>query len=457
VRIGTRFARLIREGLGRVNATAGIGPSPLNAPVTKAHKAVRSARLGCGPAYLVYIARMSLTPPSAERPRSLIRRLLPLIVVILLAGVGYLILGQGGISLEALVKHRMEIDDFVNAHRVLAVLAYIALYAAAVALSLPGAVFLTVSGGFLFGLAIGASAAVIGATIGATLIFLVARTALGEPLLRRNIEQLVGMLAGLHTPAGKPLEITLTTNGVLLARLAQPLRDAGLARISVSLDSLTDATFRRMSDTDVPVGTVLDGIDAAQRAGFAPVKVNMVVRRGVNDHEIIAMAEHFRAKNIQGQVTVLRFIEYMDVGSTNGWRMDEVVTAGEILERIASHYPIQAMAPDHFGEVAERWHYADGGGEIGVIASITRAFCKDCTRARLSTDGKLYTCLFATQGADLRAPLRAGATDDILTELIASRWQQRADRYSQLRQAATQDLTMESPGPKKIEMSYIGG
>jgi cyclic pyranopterin phosphate synthase len=274
----------------------------------------------------------------------------------------------------------------------------------------------------------------------------------GEPLLRRNIEQLVEMLAGLRTPAGKPVEITLTTNGVLLARLAQPLRDAGLARITVSLDGLTDETFRRMSDTDMPVGTVLEGIDAAQRAGFAPVKVNMVVRRGVNDHEIITMAEHFRNSKI-----VLRFIEYMDVGSTNGWRMDDVVTAGEILEKIASYYPVQSMDPDHTGEVAERWLYADGGGEFGVIASITRAFCQSCNRARLSTDGKLFTCLFATGGADLRAPLRDGATDDELTRLIADRWQRRADRYSQLRQAATQDLTAVATGPKKIEMSYIGG
>jgi len=274
----------------------------------------------------------------------------------------------------------------------------------------------------------------------------------GEPLLRRNIEQLVEMLSGLHTPAGEPVEITLTTNGVLLARLAQPLRNAGLSRITVSLDGLTDETFRRMSDTDMPVGTVLEGIDAARRAGFAPVKVNMVVRRGVNDQEIISMAEHFRNSKI-----VLRFIEYMDVGSTNGWRMDDVVTADEILERIASHYHILPMTPDHIGVVSERWRYADGGGEIGVIASISRAFCRDCSRARLSTDGKLYTCLFATRGADLRAPLRAGATDAALAKLIAERWQQRADRYSQLRQAATQDLTAASPGQKKIEMSYIGG
>lgn len=270
----------------------------------------------------------------------------------------------------------------------------------------------------------------------------------GEPLLRRNIAQLVEMLAKLYTPAGKPVEITLTTNAVLLSRQAQSLRDAGLSRLSVSLDGLSDEVFRRMSDSEVPVKTVLDGIDAAQRAGFAPIKVNMVVKRGVNDHEILPMAEHFRTDGI-----VLRFIEYMDVGSTNGWRMDEVVTAREILERLAARYPLRQVDPNYTGEVAERWRYADGSGEIGVIASITRAFCQACTRARLSTDGKLYTCLFATDGLDLRTPLRAGATDPALTALIAGRWQQRDDRYSQLRSAAT---TISS-SQKKIEMSYIGG
>ncbi|KXS32961.1 MAG: Cyclic pyranopterin monophosphate synthase [Candidatus Gallionella acididurans] len=273
----------------------------------------------------------------------------------------------------------------------------------------------------------------------------------GEPLLRRNLEQLVATLAGLHTPSGKPVEITLTTNGVLLSRQAQALKDAGLARVSVSLDGLTDEIFSRMSDSAVPVSTVLDGIAAAQRAGFAPVKVNMVVKRGVNDHEIIPMAEHFRNSGV-----VLRFIEYMDVGNTNGWRMDEVVTAKEILEQLAARYPICQVDPNYIGEVAERWCYADGGGEIGVIASITQAFCQTCTRARLSTDGKLYTCLFAGNGMDLRAPLRGGATDQELTALIAERWQRRTDRYSELRQAATQPLTSATPG-KKIEMSYIGG
>ena len=273
----------------------------------------------------------------------------------------------------------------------------------------------------------------------------------GEPLLRRSIERLIAMLAALHTPAGKPVEITLTTNGVLLSRQAQTLRNAGLARISVSLDGLSDETFRRISDADAPVSTVLDGIAAAQRAGFAPVKVNMVVRRGVNDHEIIPMAAHFRSSDV-----VLRFIEYMDVGSTNGWRMEEVVTAQEILKRLSAHYPISRIGANYTGEVAERWSYADGGGEIGVIASITRAFCRDCTRARLSTDGKLYTCLFATDGSDLRTPLRAGASGEALTALIAERWQQRNDRYSQLRSAATASVAAVS-GLKKIEMSYIGG
>ncbi|HSM97718.1 MAG TPA: GTP 3',8-cyclase MoaA [Gallionella sp.] len=277
----------------------------------------------------------------------------------------------------------------------------------------------------------------------------------GEPLLRRNLEQLVAMLAGLHTQAGKPVEITLTTNGVLLSRQAQALRDAGLSRITVSLDGLSDETFGRMSDAKVPVRTVLDGIAAAQRAGFAPVKVNMVVKRGVNDHEIIPMAEHFRAENLRTGGIVLRFIEYMDVGSTNGWRMDEVVTAREILERLAARHPIRPIAPDYTGEVAERWAYADGSGEVGVIASITQAFCQTCTRARLSTDGKLYTCLFAADGLDLRTPLRAGAPDQDLTALIATRWQQRNDRYSELRSAATPATA--ASGPKKIEMSYIGG
>jgi cyclic pyranopterin phosphate synthase len=268
----------------------------------------------------------------------------------------------------------------------------------------------------------------------------------GEPLLRRGIERLVGMLAGLRTVQGQPVEVAMTTNGVLLAAKAQALRDAGLSRITVSLDSLDDATFRRISDSNVPVQTVLDGIVAAQRVGFSPVKVNMVVQRGVNDHEIIAMAEHFHNTGV-----VLRYIEYMDVGSSNGWQPDEVVSARQILEQIGSRFPIEPIGPDYPGEVAERWRYVDGGGEIGVIASITQAFCHSCTRARLSTDGKLYTCLFANDGTDLRDPLRHGMEENELTGLIAACWQRRADRYSALRHE------MQGVNAGKIEMSYIGG
>jgi len=270
----------------------------------------------------------------------------------------------------------------------------------------------------------------------------------GEPLLRQGIERLIESLARLNTREGKPVEIALTTNAVLLSKKAQSLKDAGLARVTASLDGLSEATFRRMSDSDVPVKTVLDGIAAAQRVGLAPVKVNMVVKRGVNDHEILPMAGHFRNSGV-----VLRFIEFMDVGCTNGWRMDDVVPAREILEQINNHYPIRQVDPNYSGEVAERWHYADGSGEVGVIASVTQAFCHECTRARLSTDGKLYTCLFANNGADLRGSLRTGATDQMLTNLIADHWGRRNDRYSQLRHAAT---GMQKFG-EKIEMSYIGG
>ena len=268
----------------------------------------------------------------------------------------------------------------------------------------------------------------------------------GEPLLRRNVERLIESLARLHTREGKPVEVALTTNAVLLSQKAQSLKDAGLSRITVSLDGLTEKTFRRMSDSDVPVKTVLDGIAAAQRAGLAPVKVNMVVKRGANDHEIIPMAGHFRNSGI-----VLRFIECMDVGCTNGWRMDDVVPAREILEQINSLYPVRQVDPNYTGEVAELWRYADGSGEVGVIASVTQAFCHKCTRARLSTDGKLYTCLFSVAGTDLRDPLRRGATDQMLTSLIANCWERRNDRYSQLRHAAT--VALEG----KMEMSYIGG
>jgi cyclic pyranopterin phosphate synthase len=268
----------------------------------------------------------------------------------------------------------------------------------------------------------------------------------GEPLLRRGIEHLIESLARLETTAGKPVEIALTTNAVLLAKKARALKDAGLARITVSLDGMSDETFRKMSDSDISVATVLEGIAAAQAVGLAPVKVNMVVKRGANDHEIVPLAAHFRNSGV-----ILRFIEFMDVGTTNGWRMDDVVPARDIIERIAARYPLRQIDPNYSGEVAERWRYADGSGEIGVIASVTQAFCHECTRVRLSTDGKLYACLFADRGADLRGPLRQGVSDRVLTNLIAAHWQQRADRYSQLRHAAT------ATPRAKIEMSYIGG
>jgi cyclic pyranopterin phosphate synthase len=268
----------------------------------------------------------------------------------------------------------------------------------------------------------------------------------GEPLLRRGIEGLIERLACLRTAEGMPLEIALTTNGVLLAKKARSLRDAGLARATVSLDGLSEATFRRMSDSNVSVHTVLEGIATAQAAGLAPLKVNMVVKRGVNEHELVPMAEQFRHSGV-----VLRFIEYMDVGCSNGWRMDDVVPAREILDVIARRHPLRQIDPCHPGEVAERWRYADGGGEIGVIASVTQAFCHECSRARISTDGKLYTCLFAGDGLNLREPLRQGASDRVLTNLIADQWGQRNDRYSQQRHLMAGSIR------GKVEMSYIGG
>jgi GTP 3',8-cyclase len=261
----------------------------------------------------------------------------------------------------------------------------------------------------------------------------------GEPLLRRNIERLIEMLAQLG------VELTLTTNGALLPKKARALKDAGLHRVTVSLDSLDDTTFRAMNDVDFPVANVLDGIAAAKDAGLGPVKVNMVVKRGTNDQDIVAMARHFR-----GSGHIVRFIEFMDVGSSNGWRMDDVVPSAEIVERIGAEMPLEATDPNYEGEVAERWRYRDGGGEIGVISSVTQAFCSTCTRARLSTEGKLYTCLFATQGHDLRTLLRGGHSNDEISGAIASIWQARSDRYSEIR-------TAETAKARKIEMSYIGG
>ena len=269
----------------------------------------------------------------------------------------------------------------------------------------------------------------------------------GEPLLRHGVERLIEKLATLRTDADQTIEIAMTTNGLLLPKKAQALKDAGLSRLTVSLDGLSDATFQRMSDTRAPVAAVLDGIAAAQAAGLTPLKINTVVKRGANEHEILPLVRHFRHSGI-----ILRFIEFMDVGSTNGWRMDDVVTAQEILATIDSHYPIQAVGSNYDGEVAKRWSYADGGGEIGVIASVSQAFCRDCSRVRLATDGKLYTCLFATDGLDLREPLRRNASDATLGGLIVDAWARRGDRYSELRHAAT-----VQPLRRKIEMSYIGG
>jgi len=262
----------------------------------------------------------------------------------------------------------------------------------------------------------------------------------GEPLVRRNIEQLVGMLARIPG-----LDLTLTTNGSLLARKAHALKAAGLQRITVSLDSLDDAVFRRMNDVDFPATRVLEGIDAAAAAGLQPVKINMVVKRGENEASVLPMARYFR-----GSGHILRFIEYMDVGHTNGWRMDDVVTAREILAMIGAEFPLEPLDPHYTGEVAERWRYRDGSGEIGVIASVTHAFCRDCTRVRLSTEGRLYTCLFATSGHDLRAALRGGASDEEIREAVTGIWAKRDDRYSEIRSAETAKL-------EKVEMSYIGG
>jgi len=271
----------------------------------------------------------------------------------------------------------------------------------------------------------------------------------GEPLLRKHIENLIGMLAQLKTPDGRDLELTLTTNGSLLARKAQSLKDAGLDRITVSLDSLDDAVFKRMNGVDFPVADVLHGMEAAHAAGLGPVKVNMVVKGGMNDHEIVPMARHFK-----GSPFILRFIEYMDAGVSNNWKMDEVVPSSEVVRRIAAHMPLESIEASHAGETAERWRYLDGSGEIGVISSVTQAFCRDCVRARLSTVGVLYTCLFAASGHDLRALMRSGKTDQEISAAVAHLWRSRADRYSELRSAKTKD---ENRTAGKIEMSYIGG
>src|SRR6266480_3390502 len=262
----------------------------------------------------------------------------------------------------------------------------------------------------------------------------------GEPLLRRNLERLIEMLADIPG-----LDLTLTTNGSVLAKKARALKAAGLNRVTVSLDSLDEAVFRRMNDADFPVSEVLNGIDAAAAAGLAPVKINMVVKRGANEDSVIPMARYFK-----GTGYIVRFIEYMDVGATNGWRMDDVLPSAEIVRMISEKMLLEPVEPNYTGEVAERWRYRDGSGEIGVISSVTQAFCRTCTRARLSTEGMLYTCLFATAGYDLRGLLRGGSSAEEISDAIARIWQARADRYSEVRTAETAKL-------RKIEMSYIGG
>ena len=270
----------------------------------------------------------------------------------------------------------------------------------------------------------------------------------GEPLLRRDLPLLVRMLTEIESIN----DITLTTNGSLLARQAAALADAGLTRISVSLDSLDDATFARMNDVGFPVSAVLNGIEAAAEAGLAPIKINMVVRRGMNDDSVVPMARFFRERG-----HILRFIEYMDVGHTNGWRMNDVVPAAEILAMIDAEMPLVALPATYAGEVAERWAYRDGSGEVGIIASVTQPFCGACTRARLTADGQLYTCLFASVGHDLRGRLRSGATDPDLLDAITAVWRARTDRYSELRTLATVPGTPSVIDPNRVEMSRIGG
>ena len=261
----------------------------------------------------------------------------------------------------------------------------------------------------------------------------------GEPLVRRNLEKLIAMLAKLD------MDLTLTTNASLLKKKAQSLKDAGLKRVTISLDSLDDKIFKAMNDVDFPVARVLEGIDHAASIGLTPIKVNMVVKRGVNDQDIVPMARYFK-----GSGHILRYIEYMDVGATNGWKMDDVIPSAEVIRLIHAEMPLEAIDPNYTGEVAERWRYTDGNGEVGVISSVTQAFCSTCTRARLSTEGKLYTCLFATQGHDIRQMLRGGSSDQEILDYVTGIWRVRGDRYSEIRSDATVKL-------QKIEMSYIGG
>ena len=271
----------------------------------------------------------------------------------------------------------------------------------------------------------------------------------GEPLLRKNVEKLIEQLAQLKTVDGKNLDLTLTTNGALLAKKAQALKDAGLTRVTVSLDALHDEIFKRMNDADFPVSDVLEGLETAHKVGLDSIKINMVVKSGLNDQEIVPMARYFK-----GTPFILRFIEYMDVGASNGWQMKEVIPSAEVVKRISAEMPLEKIPPVNISDTAERWRYLDGSGEIGLISSVTNAFCHSCIRARISTEGVLYTCLFASSGFDLRELMRGGKSDQEISTSIDRLWRTRDDRYSELRSAQTEGVKSSR---KKIEMSYIGG
>ena len=271
----------------------------------------------------------------------------------------------------------------------------------------------------------------------------------GEPLLRKNLEVLIEMLAKIPTSAGKPLDLTLTTNGSILRKKAAALKAAGLHRLTVSLDGLDDAIFKKMNDVDFPVADVLDGIAAAQEVGFQNIKVNMVVKKGTNDHEIVAMAKHFKGSSV-----ILRFIEFMDVGSSNGWNMEQVLPSKEVIARINEVFPLEPIEANYTGEVAQRWRYVDGSGEIGVISSVTQTFCHECSRARISTDGQMYLCLFANEGFDFKTLLRSGKSDLEIANAVMNTWAAREDHYSEIRGSNTAKL---ASGNRKVEMSYIGG
>ena len=271
----------------------------------------------------------------------------------------------------------------------------------------------------------------------------------GEPLLRKNLEILIEMLSKIRSAEGKSLDLTLTTNGSILRKKAAALKAAGLQRLTVSLDGLNDDIFKKMNDVDFPVSDVLDGIKAAQEVGFENIKVNMVVKKGTNDHEIVAMAKHFKGSGV-----ILRFIEFMDVGSSNGWNMEQVLPSKEVIARISAAFPLEPIEANYSGEVAQRWRYADGSGEIGVISSVTQTFCHECTRARISTDGQMYLCLFANEGFDFKTLLRSGKSDLEIANAVMSTWSQRDDHYSEIRGSNTAN---QSFGSRKVEMSYIGG